>query len=470
MTAGAQGVVAGIDSSTQSCKVVTVEIESGLLRSSRTVPHPEGTDVDPESWWSALRSAAEFRLDHVEAVAVSAQQHSTIPLDESGEPLGTAILWNDHRATQAARALIAEFSRERWAKDVGVVPTAALPVAKLRWYRDHQPDLASQISTVLVPHDWLTWKLGDRQSEPATDRSDASGTGYWSARQAEYRADIIEMALGHSIQAPRVLEPHATAGATPRGALIGAGCGDNAAALLGLDVRAGEAVVSIGTSMTVSTQTDHPVEDPTGHVASLSSATGRYMPIVATLNGARTLAATARLLRVGLEEFDALAAAAAPQAGGLTFLPYLDGERTPSLPDARGALLGLTRAGLTAENVARSAVLGLACAIADAIDDLVNAGVAIDAVTLVGGGAQSSALRTAVADLCRRSVQWPTPREYAAIGAARQAAWALTGSIPEWPRPPVSTIEPSTGDSWVTEVRSRYARARLSLHGPESQD
>lgn len=470
MKSQARGTVAGIDSSTQSCKVVTVEVDSGLLRSSRTVPHPEGTEVDPESWWSALQLASDNRLDGVDAVAVSAQQHSTILLDDEGEPLGDAILWNDHRATNAARALIAEFGRERWSQEIGVVPTAALPVAKLRWYRDHQPDVAAHISTVLVPHDWLTWRLGDRHSDPATDRSDASGTGYWSAREADYRTDIVEMALGHSIDAPRVLSPHEYAGQTPRGALIGAGCGDNAAALLGLDVRSGEVVVSIGTSMTVSTETDHPVEDPTGHVASLSSATGRYMPIVATLNGARTLTATARLLRVGLEEFDALASAASPHAGGLIFLPYLDGERTPSLPNARGALLGLTRAELTAENVARSAVLGLACAIADAIDDLESAGVRIGSVTLVGGGAQSAALRTAVADLCRRSVQWPTPREYAAIGAARQAAWAVTGSLPEWPRPPVRTIDPTTNDSWVSEVRSQYARSRLSLHGPEIQD
>lgn len=468
MTRRSPTLVAGVDSSTQSCKVVTVDLETGHVRGSAALPHPDATEVDPEAWWDAFTAVGAAELNGVSAVSVSAQQHSTILLDDTGAPVTHAILWNDNRAAGAANELRREFGEGRWAAELGVIPTAAHPVSKLRWLRRTDPEAADRVRTVLVPHDWLTWRLLGAQSAPTTDRSDASGTGYWSPMTLQYRQDLIELAFGRSVEVPVVLGPAERSGVTAGGVVVGAGCGDNAAALLGLDAAPGEAVVSIGTSMTVSMQEERVVVDPSGRVTNLASAMGGQLPIVATHNGARTLTAMARMLRVGLDELDAMAAHAANDADGITFLPYLDGERTPKFSAAQGAVLGLTRASMTSENLARAAVLGLACSIARAIADLVGAGLVVDAVTLVGGGAQSSALRQAVADLTGRVVTWPTPREYAAIGAARQAAWALTGSLPQWPRPPMSRVTPRDSSTWADRVLENHEHAERMLFGAES--
>lgn len=460
-------LVAGVDSSTQSCKHITVDAATGRVLRSTALPHPDGTSVDPRRWWDALDGVGVARLEGVAAVSISAQQHSTIVLGADDEPVHDAILWNDHRATESALALRHEYGEENWLRELGMVPTAAHPVSKLRWLVQHAGPAAAKARRVMVPHDWLTWGLLGHEGEPTTDRSDASGTGYWSARSNGYRHDLLEAAFGRSLDAPTVLGAAARAGVTSRGVVVGAGCGDNAAAVFGLGANRGEAVVSIGTSMTVSMVADTHVSDVKGHVADMADASGAQLPIVAALNGARTLTSVAAMLGLSLDELDALAGAAPPDAHGVAFLPYLDGERTPLMPDARGAFTGLTRYSMTPGNLARAAILGLACTIADAIDDFVRAGLEVDSVTLIGGGSKSSSLRQAVADLTGRSVNWPEPREYAALGAARQAAWALTGELPVWPRPLSVATEPTEDRGWSGPVRERHRNEGRVLYGLE---
>ncbi|KRE47601.1 hypothetical protein ASG92_10230 [Arthrobacter sp. Soil736] len=460
-------LVAGVDSSTQSCKYITVDAATGAISASMALPHPDGTAVDPRHWWDAFTGVGAASLHGVKAVSVTAQQHSTILLGKDNETLCDAILWNDHRATQSALDLRHEYGQDRWARDIGVVPTAAHPVSKLRWLARTAPETAARVRKVMVPHDWLTWHLLGANGEPTTDRSDASGTGYWASTGAGYRQDIVEFAFGRTLDVPRVLGPGERAGVTRSGVVVGAGCGDNAAAVFGLGAEPGEAVVSIGTSMTVSMVDTMHVVDPTGHVADMADAAGAQLPIVATLNGARTLNSTAKMLRLSLDELNDLAVAGPPDAGGLCFLPYLDGERTPLLPESRGALVGLTRSSMTPENLARAAVLGLACAIADAIDDLVRSGLNVQRVTLIGGGSRSMALRQAVADLTGRQIGWPEPREYAALGAARQAAWALTGEPPDWPLPNRHHLDPSQALDWTGDVRERHRNTGTVLYGSE---
>ena len=460
-------LVAGVDSSTQSCKYITVDVATGEVSGSTALPHPDGTAIDPRHWWDAFIGVGAASLRGVKAVSITAQQHSTILLGKDNETLCDAILWNDHRATQCALDLRHEYGQDRWALEIGMVPTAAHPVSKLRWLARTQPETAARVRKVMVPHDWLTWSLLGAKGEPTTDRSDASGTGYWASTGAGYREDIMEFAFGRALEVPQVLGPGDRAGATRSGVVVGAGCGDNAAAAFGLGAEPGEAVVSIGTSMTVSMVDTMHVCDPTGHVADMAGAAGAQQPIVATLNGARTLNSTARMLRLSLDELDMLAASGPPDAMGMCFLPYLDGERTPLLPESQGALVGLTRLSMTPENLARAAVLGLACAIAEAIGDLVRAGLTVRCVTLIGGGSRSMSLRQAVADLTGRQVGWPEPREYAAIGAARQAAWALTGHIPDWPRAPRRYLDPSDVRDWTESVRERHRVTGIKLYGSE---
>lgn len=460
-------LVAGIDSSTQSCKHITVDVETGNIVRSTALPHPDGTAVDPRRWWDALDGVGGTKLRNVAAVSVSAQQHSTIFLGADDEPVYDAILWNDHRATESALQLRHEYGQRQWLDELGMVPTAAHPVSKLRWLRQSHPSTAAAVRRVMVPHDWLSWNLLGRKGGPATDRSDASGTGYWMSSTSSYRQDIIRLAFGSEVEVPTVLAPSARMGITPDGVVVAAGCGDNAAAVLGLGAQPGEAMVSIGTSMTVSMVSTRHVVDRTAHVADMADASGAQLPIVAALNGARTLTSVAAMLRLSLDEMDALASSAASDARGVCFLPYLDGERTPLLPEATGTFTGLTRHSMTPENLARAAVLGLACTIADAIDDLQQAGLTVDSVTLIGGGSKSFSLRQAVADLTGRKVSWPQPREYAALGAARQAAWALTSELPIWPRPDSWITEPTDSDDWCQSVRERHRNFGTSIYGSE---
>jgi xylulokinase len=449
-------LVAGIDSSTQSCKVVIRDADSGRLVRRGSARHPDGTEVDPEHWWAALNSAlAEAGgLDDVAAVSVAGQQHGMVCLDAQGHVIRPALLWNDTRSAQAANDLLVEFGdgdREvgasRWAQAIGTVPVAALTVTKLRWLADHEPEAAKRVAAVALPHDWLTWRLSGATSLDTlvTDRSDASGTGYFDAARNTYRRDLLALALRREeaavddIQLPRVLGPHEQAGSGDPAlrlahVILGPGCGDNAGAALGLGLSAGQTCVSLGTSGVVASVSNTPTADPTGIVAGFADATGFFIPLACTLNGARVLGATARILGVDHDELDRLALRAKPGAGGLVHVPYLEGERTPNLPTARGELHGMTLAAMTRENLARAAVEGLLSLLGAAMNGLRAQGVTISRVTLVGGGSRSEAVRRIAPTVWGLEVDVPDAGEDVADGAARQAAWVLTGSHqpPAW--------------------------------------
>ncbi|MGE3289327.1 MAG: xylulokinase [Pseudonocardia sp.] len=460
-------LVAGVDSSTQSCKVVVRDAATGALVRSGRATHPEGTEVHPDAWWSALESAIADAggLDDVAAVAVGAQQHGMVCLDERGRVVRPALLWNDTRSARAAADLVAELGGgAAWADAVGSVPLASFTVTKLRWLAEHEPDAAAATAAVCLPHDWLTWRLGGSPGLDAlrTDRGDASGTGYWSPATGTYRPDLLERALGHVPLVPDVLGPVGQAGQTAGGAVLGPGTGDNAAAALGIGAGPGDAVVSIGTSGVASSVAASPTADATGIVAGFADATGRYLPLVCTLNAARVLDAVAGLLRVDHAELSRLALSAPPGAGGLVLVPYLEGERTPDRPDATGAVHGLRLATATPAHLARAAVEGLLCGLADGLDALEAAGADVRRVLLVGGGARSEAVRRIAPAVLGRPVLVPPAGEYVADGAARQAAWVLAGGPepPAWSRSGVETHSPGPGDGPVRTVRDRYAQAR----------
>ncbi|MEV4897762.1 FGGY family carbohydrate kinase, partial [Nonomuraea sp. NPDC055795] len=290
-------LVAGVDSSTQSCKVVVLDADSGQLVRQGRAAHPEGTSVDPAAWWEALALAVAEAggLEDVAAVGVAGQQHGMVCLDESGNVVRDALLWNDTRSAGAARDLVdALGGGAAWASAVGVVPLASFTVSKVRWLAEHEPDHARRTAAVCLPHDWLTWRLlGEpprtglsperaralppershalRPERPhalslerlTTDRGDASGTGYWSPFTGSYRYDLLELAMGSRPALPRVLGPAEAAGEAG-GLLVAAGTGDNMAAALGLGLRPGDVVVSIGTSGTAFAVADRPGADPSG--------------------------------------------------------------------------------------------------------------------------------------------------------------------------------------------------------------
>jgi xylulokinase len=460
--AAAGPLVAGVDSSTQACKVVVRDAATGALVRDGRAPHPDGTEVDPAAWWTALEQAvrAAGGLDDVAAVSVGGQQHGMVCLDDAGQVVRPALLWNDTRSAAAARDLVAELGGGAgWADAVGVVPVASITVAKLRWFAEHEPELAARAAAVCLPHDWLTWRLAGAAELAAlrTDRSDASGTGYWSAAAGAYRPDLLERGFGRALQVPEVLGPRDAAGLHGR-AVLGPGAGDNAAAALGVGAGLGDVVVSIGTSGVVSAVADVPARDPSGIVAGFADAAGGHLPLVCTLNASRVLDATARLLGTDHEGLSRLALSAPAGADGLVLVPYLEGERTPDRPDATGALHGLTLTSTTPAHLARAAVEGLLCGLADGLDALVEQGAVVRRVLLVGGGARSEAVRRLAPGVLGCPVLVPAPGEYVADGAARQAAWVLSGADrpPDWATAAAERYEADP----LPGVRARYAEAR----------
>ncbi|RKS09638.1 xylulokinase [Nocardiopsis sp. Huas11] len=457
-------LVAGIDSSTQSCKVVVCDADSGAVVREARAPHPDGTEIHPDAWWSALSDASEGLMEGVAAVAVAGQQHGMVTVDDDGEVVRPALLWNDSRSAGAADDLVAELGGAKaWADAVGSVPVASFTVTKLRWLAEHEPEAAARVAGVMLPHDWLTWRLGGG-GEPTTDRGDASGTGYWSPPEDAYRTDLLVRAFGREIDVPRVAAPSEVVGHTPSGALIAPGTGDNMGAALGLGLRPGDAALSLGTSGTVFAVNDAATRDAGGTVSGFADATGRFLPLVCTLNAARVLTATAAMLGVDLAGLDALAMSAEPGAEGVVLLPYLDGERTPVLPDAAGSLHGLRRSNMRPENIARAAVEGMLCGLADGMTALTDTGVPVRRVLLLGGGARSAAVRAIAPTVLGAPVVAPPAAEYVAVGAARQAAWALAGTAepPAWD---TAEAGPAAEPALVPEVRERYARARHAAHG-----
>ncbi|HEX8628967.1 MAG TPA: xylulokinase, partial [Catenuloplanes sp.] len=441
-------LVAGVDSSTQSCKVVIRDADSGELVREGQAAHPGGTEVHPDAWWAALSEAVERAggLDDVAAAAVAGQQHGMVCLDDSGQVVRPALLWNDTRSAPQAVELVTELGGGRaWAEAVGSVPVASFTVTKLRWLARYEPAAVARTAAVCLPHDWLTWRLNaatdgspatGRLDDLRTDRSDASGTGYWSPATGGYRRDLLRLALGRDdVLLPEVLAPTGTAGALHNGAPLGAGAGDNAAAALGVGALTGDVIVSIGTSGTVFSVADLPAADPTGTVAGFADTTGRFLPLVCTLNAARVLDATATLLGVDHAGLDALALSAPAGADGLTLVPYLEGERTPDRPRATGALHGLTLGTSTPAHLARAAVEGMLCALADGLDALLAHGATANRVLLVGGGARSAAVRRIAPTIFGCPVLVPPAGQYVADGAARQAAWVALGGpqAPAWP-------------------------------------
>jgi xylulokinase len=469
-------LVAGVDSSTQSCKVVVRDLETGTVVRTGRASHPDGTEVDPNLWWDALLAAIADAggLEDVAAISIGGQQHGMVVLDDTGSVIRPALLWNDTRSAQAALDLIAEVGAADFARRTGSVPVASFTITKLRWLADAEPQNAARVAAAALPHDWLTWRLrGFGPSNPVlseltTDRSDASGTCYFNPITNEYDVDLLRRALRFqnsgdrtAVILPKVLNPGDVAGHVgyspefgKEQVVIGVGAGDNAGAALGLGASGGDVIVSIGTSGTVFAVTDTPSQDPTGTVAGFADAAGAYLPLIATLNAARVLDAVSRLLGVDHDELGRLALEAEPGSGGAVLHPYFEGERTPNLPNATATLSGLTLASTSRANLARAAIEGMLCGLADGLDAVTTQGVVAQRLLLIGGAAQNTAVSAIAAQVFDVPVEVPEPAEYVALGAAVQAAWALTGERPQWP---VDVTSRPAADHRAV-IREQYAR------------
>ncbi len=496
-------LVAGVDTSTQSCKVRVTEARTGRLVRFGKAPHPAGTSVDPMAWWKAFQeaSAQAGGLDDVSALSVGGQQHGMVLLDRQGRVIRDALLWNDTRSAPDADDLIIRLAKsetdgpnkdpdpdlamqgkQAWVRAVGSSPVASLTITKVAWVSRMEPDKAKAIAAICLPHDWLSWVIAghgpaaDPGAEPGledlfTDRSDASGTGYYDPAADSYRRDLLAMALpagmADRVILPKVLGPHQVgAKADPRiagrdvpgGCILAPGGGDNAMTALGLAMQVGDVSISLGTSGVAAAVSPVPAYDMSASVTGFADATGHWLPLACTINASRILDAGLAALGTDYDGLAKLAEKSSPGAEGITLIPYFDGERTPNRPDAHARLEGLTLANTTRTNLARAFVEGLLCSQRDCLELLKRLGTTVSKILLVGGGAKSPAVRAYAPGILGMDVQLPRPDEYVAIGAARQAAWTLTGEEepPTWPVDIETTL---TGAS-CEQVYQQYLRWR----------
>ena len=463
-------LVAGVDSSTQSTKVEIRDLDSGELVAHGHAAHPATqpprSEQNPHSWWSAFESAwAAAGSPNVAGISVAGQQHGMVTLDANREVIRPAKLWNDTESAPDSAWLLKQLpgGAADWAAACGSVPVAAFTVTKLSWLHRSEPGAWERLAHVMLPHDWMTLQL---TGQLVTDRGDASGTGYWSAATGEYCHDllaIVDRERDWSTALPRVLGPLEVAGEW-HGAKVAPGTGDNMAGALGIGLRPGDVVISLGTSGTVYTVSDRPTNDPSGAVAGFADASGHFLPLVCTLNATKVTDTIGRLLGVDHQGLDALALSADPGAGGITLLAYLDGERTPNRPKATGVLGGL-RSDATREQLARAAFEGVACGMLDALDSLRAVAPADGRVVLVGGGRRSAAYRTILADLIGSPLLTPDADEAVATGACVQAAAVLHQRSPaeiaaQWGLGAGRMVEPGPGAAAAADIRGRYGVMR----------
>ena len=460
-------LVAGVDSSTQSCKVVIRDAATGQLVREGRATHPDGTEVAPSHWVSALDTAiaAAGGLDDVSAISIGGQQHGMVALDSQGAVIRDALLWNDTRSADAAAALNKEVGgAAEIAKQVGSVLVASFTATKLRWLADSEKANADKVAGVALPHDWLSWQLQHVKGQALdfgklfSDRSEASGTGYFDPTSSQYRRDILALALrtDREINLPKIISPAEFGGTTPSGIPIAPGAGDNAAAALGIQAQPGDVVVSLGTSGTAFAVSDTPTHDASGAVAGFADATGRYLPLVCTLNAARILDAATRILGKTHDEVGLLALSAKAGANGLSLLPYFEGERTPNRPTATGVFSGMNLNNSNPADIARAMVEGMLCGLVDAVDALEKLGVNVKRIILIGGAAKNPAVSQIAAALFGREVLVPPAGEYVANGAARQAAWALLGgdAAPIWDLGKIEKVSAAATPDVITRYRT----------------
>ncbi|MFH9042232.1 xylulokinase [Streptomyces sp. NPDC017966] len=435
MSAAEGPLVVGVDTSTQSTKALVVDVATGRVVASGQAPHTvtsgAGRESDPRQWWDALSEALRQcgeAAHEAAAVSIGGQQHGLVTLDGHGEPVRPALLWNDVRSAPQGRRLIEELGGAKfWAERTGSVPAASFTVTKWAWLAEHEPDAVRATKAVRLPHDYLTERL---TGQGTTDRGDASGTGWWASGTEAYDEEILAHVGLDPALLPRVVRPGEVAGTVrdshdlpfSKGTLVACGTGDNAAAALGLGVRPGTPVMSLGTSGTVYAVTQRRPADPTGTVAGFADARGDWLPLACTLNCTLAVDRVAALLNLDRE--------AVEPGHGVTLLPFLDGERTPNLPHSSGLLHGL-RHDTTGGQLLQAAYDGAVYSLLAALDLVLDEDADPSApLLLIGGGARGTAWQQTVRRLSGRSVQVPRAKELVALGAAAQAAGLLTGEDP----------------------------------------
>lgn len=439
----------GIDCGTQGTKVIVCDPESGRIVGEGYAAHPlDANDAgkreqDPECWWQALLSSYEQAISAsnidsyaIRAIGVSAQQHGCVVLDANGEVIRPAKLWCDTETSAENDELLGYLGGvEGSMAKLGLAVATGYTASKLLWLKKHEPETFSKIAHILLPHDYLNFRL---TGEYATEFGDASGTGYFSVLTREWQQDVLDFiddgrgTLQRAL--PRLVEAHKPVGRitthiaemlrlTPN-VVVSSGGGDNMMAAIGTgNIAPGCITMSLGTSGAVYGYLNQAPQHRIAELASFCSSSGGWLPLICTMNLTAAVKQVREMLQLDFSGFDEQVQHAPIGAQGLTMLPFFNGERTPALPSAKGQLTGMTTANMNAGNIARAVIEGTTFGLRYGLDVLKSANVESTAIRLIGGGANSAMWQQVVADVMNTPVACPTNKEAGALGAAIQAAW-----------------------------------------------
>jgi xylulokinase len=438
----------GIDSGTQSTKCLVLETETGAILASAQRSHsfiedlpPGHIEQDPHVWTSAADDTireclaqAGTRKDEIKAIGVSGQQHGLVALDKENEVIRPAKLWCDTSTQKECDQFSQEFDGVE-----GLVKLAGNPIlvgytaSKILWLKQNEPANYAALNSILLPHDYLNfWLTGVKRME----YGDASGTGLMDVRERAWcgpLCDFIDKRIEGFL--PKVESSRGLTGLLREklrkqwglkgSPVVSAGGGDNMMGALGTgNVRAGVVTASLGTSGTLYSYAKEPVVDKEGEVAAFCDSTDGWLPLVCTMNVTVATEQARRLFGWDHPGFDEALANTPAGADGLLFLPYLNGERTPNLPNARGVLHGLTAQNMTPGHIARAVTEGVTLGLAYGLKRLCQLGIKPAEIRLTGGGSNSPLWRQICSDVFGVPTMCLRSSEGAALGAAIQAYWA----------------------------------------------
>ncbi len=437
----------GVDCGTQGTKVLLIDGEGaplgrGYARHALIERENGAREQEPRWWVEAMQSAIRQALSQapgakVDALGVSGQQHGLVVLDEQKNVIRPAKLWNDTETAPQNEELVQRLGGSaECLRQFGIIPLTGYTASKLLWLKENEPENFARVRHVLLPHDYLNfWLTGQLRAE----FGDASGSAFFDVRRRSWSQDVLDLIDGGSgllrDALPELLRPEEIVGTVrPEVAtelelspdcIVSSGGGDNMMGAIGTgNVKEGVVTLSLGTSSTVYSFRNDPVADATGSVASFCSSSGGWLPLVCTMNATNVVTQTMALLSKTVDDLDGALSSAQPGADGLVFVPFLNGERTPDLPRARGSIVGISSNNFTGDNLIRAAVEGVSFGILNGLD-LILAGKSPEVIFAIGGGARSRQWRQLLADATGATIQVPAEEEAGALGAAMQAMYVF---------------------------------------------
>ena len=447
MVQPARNLFVGVDSGTQSTKVLLADGDTGEVVTSTSAPHrlieglpPGHLEQHPEDWFVALEQALQAALAdgsvdprQIRAIGVSGQQHGLVALDAGGSVIRPAKLWCDTSTTRQCEEILARVGGlARYIELTGNGLPPGFTASKLAWLKEEEPGNYARLQTVLLPHDYLNYRLtGQCRMEPG----DASGTAMLDVRRRTWCKQVIAAIDGNLInKLPPLIANDQPCGTLRRelaarwgmadDVLVASGGGDNMMSAIGTgNVTDGIVTVSLGTSGTIFAHSSSPVVDSQGEAAAFCDSTGAWLPLICTMNVTVATELTKALLGMNNEQLDLAAAGVPSGSDGLVLLPYFDGERTPNVPDGAGVWFGACRRNQTPGHFARAAMEGATLGLNYGLRRLRGLGITDTEIRLTGGGARSATWRQIAADVFDRPVVCLGQSEAAAFGAAMQAAW-----------------------------------------------